>query len=331
MTMRIPLVVVCAAILALTACGGGTAGTQGSGGTSVTLRCSVTNPVGSEDMGAATAFKDKVEAETNGRVKLQLYPNSTLGDYASVLRQIHEGTLGCLYESLGVLGTYTPIAGIEAVPYLYKSEDAFVNVWNSPVGTKILSDVESSTGFKALGPAGFRGFRETALKQPVHTVDDLRGMKIRVPAIPAYVDAWKALGANPTPIAYTETYTAIQQGVVVGVENPLSVLEAGKFYEVTKYLIMTNHMAEPMVMIMQAKYFNSLDKGTQKAFQDAAVAMAEWSKNYTDTQNDATLKLLQSQGMTVIYPDLPSFLAKVANYKVDPALQPYVDQVKAMQ
>ena len=173
------------------------------------IRMGLTDPVGSTVYRAVNeVFKKRVDELTNGRVTVTLFANSQLGTYKEELEQIHGGALTSLYESIGTIGPWDPIAGIESVPYLHKDEADFYRKWRSPAAQELLDQLADESGFRLVGPA-FRGFRVMSANHKVEKVEDVAGLKLRVPAIEIYVDTWKAFGANPTPIAFEEVFTAI--------------------------------------------------------------------------------------------------------------------------
>jgi len=299
------------------------------GASAETIRIATTSPPEGADYKAVELFGKRMSELTNGDVTVQIFPSSQLGTYKEVLEQIRAGAVEGLYESMGVIGPWHPLAGLEAVAYLYKSEDHFFDVWRSDVGSDLLDTVADESGFRVIGPA-FRGFRQMSVNRKVEKVEDLDGMKIRAPAIPAYVEAWKALGANPTPIAFEEVYTAIQQGVVEGQENPIVVIYDHHLNEVCKYLILTNHMAETMGFIFSEDWYKAQSPEVKKAMDQAALEASDWYRSFTDESEAKMLKELQDKGMVVIEPDLSGFMARAEKAKIDPAMEPWVAKIRAI-
>lgn len=294
-----------------------------------TIRLGSTGAPGTADYQAIEVFADSVKKATDGRVDVKIYPSSELGTYKEMLEQIRAGALDGLYESLGVIGAWHPVAGLEAVPYLYRDVDHFFAVWNGDVGKAIIDDVAAKSGFRIVGPA-FRGFRQMALNTPVEKVDDLAGIKFRAPAIPAYMSAFVAMGGSPTPIAFEEVYTAVQQHVVDGLENPIVTIYDHHFNEVTKYLVLTSHMAETMGFIFSEDWYQKLSDEDRAAINAAARASADWYREYTAENEGKILDTLQAGGMTVIHPDLASFRAKVADFDPGPDLRDWVAKIRSV-
>jgi tripartite ATP-independent transporter DctP family solute receptor len=290
------------------------------------IQVSGSEPEGSLSNRAIEVFKEKAESLSGGTIKVKVFANHVLGTYDEALQQIRAGALTALYESIGVLGSYDPVAGIEGVSYLYTSPDEFKKVWDGPVGKELLDGVAKDSGFRMVG-IGFGGFREMCLQKPVKTVDDVAGVKVRAPAIPAFIEALKALGMNPTPIAYEESYTAIQQGVVTGIEQPLSVIKDSHFYQVCKNLVLTHHMATVQGMIFSDSWYNGLDAKSRGVVDEAAKAAADWLTQQSVDGADQLVKDLQGLGMTVSNPDLSGFVKKSEGAAMDPKLAAWVKRI----
>ncbi|MEX0759120.1 MAG: TRAP transporter substrate-binding protein [Tistlia sp.] len=299
-----------------------------AGAQSETVRIATTAPAGGADYIAVERFSERLSEQTDGAVEVKIFPSSQLGTYKEVLEQIRAGAVEGLYESMGVIGPWHPLAGLEAVAYLYKSEKHFFDVWRSDLGEDLLDAVAEESGFRVVGPA-FRGFRQMTVNSKVEKVEDLDGMKIRAPAIPAYVTAWEALGARPTPIAFEEVYTAIQQGVVEGQENPIVVIYDHHFDEVCEYLILTNHMAETMGFIFNEEWYGEQSEEIREAIRTAARTSSDWYREFTRESETKMLDELEAKGMEVIEPDLSGFMARAATAEIDPAIAPWVEKIRA--
>jgi TRAP-type transport system periplasmic protein len=295
------------------------------------IRMALTDPVGSTVYRAMTeVFKKRVEEITKGQVTVTLFPNSQLGTYKEALEQIHAGALTSLYESIGTIGPWDPIAGIESVPYLYVDEAAFFRKWRSPAAQELLDQLAKGAGFRLVGPA-FRGFRVMSTNQKVEKVEDVAGMKLRVPAIKIYMDTWRAFGANPTPIAFEEVFTAIQQGVVAGQENPVTGIYDNHFYEVCKYLILTNHAAETVGAIFNENWWQKLPSENRQAIETAAAETSDWLRDFTRQNEARQIDELHAKGMTVIKPDISGFVARGKNVSLDPKLAEWVKRLDAAE
>jgi TRAP-type transport system periplasmic protein len=295
------------------------------------IRMALTDPIGSTVYRAMTdVFKRRVEELTKGQITVTLFPNSQLGTYKEALEQIHGGVLTSLYESIGTIAPWNPIAGIESVPYLYKDERAFFQKWRSPAGHELLDQLAKNSGFRLVGPA-FRGFRVMSTNQKVEKVEDVAGMKLRVPAIKIYMDTWKAFGANPTPLAFEEVFTAIQQGVVAGQENPVTVIYDNHFDEVCKYLILTNHAAETVGAIFNESWWQKLPPENRHAIETAATETSDWLRDFTRQNESRQIDQLRAKGMTLIKPDISGFVARGKTVSLDPELAEWVKRLDAVE
>lgn len=283
------------------------------------------------DTHAVEAFKKAIEAQTGGDVKVQVFPNSQLGSVDEMLEQVRGGTLQCMYESLGDLGSYSPAANIEGVAYLYRDEDQFFRVWRGAAGNKILDTVAQESNIRLIGPA-FRGFREFLTKRPFDDLAQLQGMKIRAPGIPAYIESVRSLGASPTSLPYEGTYSALQQGVVDGMEQTLIGIKDQRFYEVAKNLTMTNHIAETMGFMCGDKWYQGMNPKTKEAFNAAATVSADWYRKYADASTRTLLQQLKDSGVSIHTPNLDEFARRAAaTAHYDSKLQPYIDAIRAVK
>jgi TRAP-type transport system periplasmic protein len=295
-----------------------------------TIRIGGAGSAESPDTKAMEVFKEKMEAELGGDVSIQLFPSSQLGTVDEMVEQVKGGVLECMYESVGDLGSFHPAANVEGVAYLYHDEDHFFRIWRGPVGKEILDTIAKEAGFRVLGPA-FHGFRQFLVTKHAEGLADLQGRKIRAPGIPAYIASIQGLGANPATIPFEEVYTAIQQGVVDGVEQPLVAIKDQRFYEVAKHLVLTNHMAETMGFMCGEPWYQGLDERTRTAFEKSADASADWYREYTDSSQAKVLEDLVAEGVIVHKPNLDEFIAKSADAKYDDALQPYIEKIRAVK
>ncbi|MCO5063906.1 MAG: TRAP transporter substrate-binding protein [Rhizobiaceae bacterium] len=296
----------------------------------VSIRIGGAGTDASPDTKAMEVFSEKLKGRLGDAASVELFPNSHLGTVDEMVEQVKGNVLECLYESVGVLGSFHPAANIEGVAYIYRDEDHFFRIWRSPVGQEVLDDIAKQAGIRVVGPA-FHGFRHMLTNKPITKVEDLSGLKIRAPGIPAYIESIRALGANPATVAFEEVYAALQSHVVDGVEQPLTAIKDKRFYEVDKNLALTSHMAETMGFMCNAQWFDGLDEATQKAIVDSATESADWYKTYTDETQAALLKELEAEGVVVTKPDLAPFIAKAAEAQYDPALQPVIEKFRSVK
>jgi tripartite ATP-independent transporter DctP family solute receptor len=214
-------------------------------------------------------FAREVEKRTNGRYKIQTFYNASLGAERESIEAVQLGTQELTLTSTGPVPNFVPETKILDVPFLFRDKAHARAVLDGPIGQDLLTKFDAK-GFKALA-WGENGFRHmTNSKRPVNVPDDLKGLKMRTMENPVHIQAYKQFGIIPTPMAFTEVFTALQQGTVDGQENPLSVISAAKFEQVQKYMTLTGHVYSPAIFLMNKASFDKLSAADKQAFLDAA-------------------------------------------------------------
>ena len=279
----------------------------------------------------AEAFARGVEARSAGKVKIQIAHSGSTGDWPQSIEALKIGTNDIVLQSVGTLDRYNTIAGIEAYPYLVRDVDHFKKVYYGPVGSQLYDEIAAKTLFRIVG-AGYRGARHMSSNKKVEKLDDLKGVKLRVPPLKMYRMTWEYLGASPTPMGVAELFTSLQNGVVDGQENPLEVLEQFKFYEVQKYVIETAHVIGAMTFIFFDQKWKALPADVQKILkEEGEKAMLGATERMVKLEADLKSKL-QGKGMTFIKVDNAAFQAKLKPMaKEFPELAAWVDRVQAVK
>ncbi|WCK56409.1 TRAP transporter substrate-binding protein [Aneurinibacillus sp. Ricciae_BoGa-3] len=258
-------------------------------------------------------FKEIVEAKTHGAIKVEIYPNGQIGNDQTMIQGLQTGTLEALGVSTSILANFSPGMYAFDLPFVFKDEKAADKVLDGQYGQKVGNALEDQgMVFLSYMENGFRNL--TNSKHEIKTVDDVAGMKIRTMQSPMQLDIWKAMGANPTPIAYSELFTSMQQHVVDGEENPFGNIALDRFYEVQKYLTLTNHVYNPMGLVMSKKFFDSLTPEEQKIVKEAGVEAANLQRKLNREKNAEFYQTLVDKGMKVtkLTPDaLQGFVNKV--------------------
>ena len=279
-------------------------------------------------------FAEKVEELTDGRVKVTLYGGASLGSTSEVLEGMSVGVANVMVESVGTLAPFTPLANIEAMPYMFNSYDHFMKVWYSDLGEEIKTTVGDAAGFKLMG-AAYRGPRIVTATKEMRTIEDFKGFKLRAPNLEMYIKTWQWMGAAPTPMAMNEVYTALQQNTVEGQENPMVDSLNYAFDEVCDYWIKTNHVYGCNVVIMDKAYFDGLPEDIQAAVIEASEYAGKAISESQAEKDAAAEEELKAAGKTVIdvdnaafaedfkdfastnYPDFADWVARIA--EMDPA------------
>ncbi|WP_243137325.1 TRAP transporter substrate-binding protein [Desulfofundulus thermobenzoicus] len=253
----------------------------------------------------ALKFAEEVEKKTNGQVKVQVYPNSTLGGDRDMAEGLQVGAVDFALIA-GVLGNFEPSFQILELPYLFDNEEQFRKAIYGPIGQELTDRLLKRANIRVLAYWD-RGPRQLTSNKPINSLNDIKGLKLRVPEIPAMVETWKAMGANPTPMAWGEVYTGLQQNVIEAQENPIPFIYGGRIYEVQKYLAITNHKYEYVTIAMSNKTWEKLTPEQQKAIQEAAKVATDYENQLVKEQTDKQLKEMEAKGMKVTHPNIEEF------------------------
>ncbi|MDD4844929.1 MAG: TRAP transporter substrate-binding protein, partial [Anaerotignum sp.] len=257
------LLVVAVAASCLAGCGGsGTSDTSSNGdteaaageeGTTYTWKMALNSTGGDNAYDTAEVFANKINELTDGKVTVELYGGASLGTTSEVLEGMSYGVADIMCESVGTLATFSNLANIDAMPYMYSGYDHFMNVWSSDLGKEMKTTIGDAAGFSLFGGT-YRGPRIVTATKEMTKIEDFKGFKLRAPNLEVYLKTWQWLNATPTPLAMGETYTALQQGTVEGQENPMVDSMNYAVQEVCKYWIKTNHVYSCNVIIMDKTY-----------------------------------------------------------------------------
>lgn len=211
---------------------------------------------------AAEHFKSEVEKNSDGRIDVQIFPNDQLGSEMEVINSIQLGSADMTITGES-LQNWAPLAALMAVPYAFEDEGQLKKAVDGQVGKQITDQIEQRTGLVPI--AWFeRGPRELTSNRPIKTPEDLNGLRLRVPNVPLFVKTWQALGAKPTPMAFGEVFTSLQQNTIDGQENPLSLIESASFNEVQQYVNMTDHVRSWIYVVIGKQKLESMPKDLQQ-------------------------------------------------------------------
>jgi tripartite ATP-independent transporter DctP family solute receptor len=245
-------------------------------------------------------FGDIVESQTMGEVEVQVFSGGKLGAEREMIEGCQLNNVQMAIPSVGVLANFSKEMRALNLPFLLTNRQVAHKVLvKDPIGRKLL-DVLAQKGLIGL-TFGDYGMRNLTSRKEVKTLDDLKGMKIRTMKVPDHLALWEALGANPTPIAFTELYSALQQGVVDGQENPWETIFLSKFYEVQDYVTVTGHIYDVQPLIMSKKFYDSLPAEYQDIVRMAADIATEYMWYITGRQNDMFKEKCLKEGMKVNY------------------------------
>lgn len=253
----------------------------------------------------ALAFKDYVEKNSNGRIAVDVYPNSQLGSEVDMIQSILQQS-GCDITFTGEsMQTYEPDLGMIGMPYLIQSDEQMEKVLTGDVG-KELEGLMENAGMKVLGYY-VRGPRYITSNKKITSLDDMKNLLIRTPQSPMTVAAFEATGAKPTPMALSEVFTSLQQGTIEAQENPMAMIQTQSFYEVQKYLIKTAHLRAWVYIAMGKAQFDALPEDLQKVVMDGGAHAQEVEHELFLKNEEEYAKQLQDEGMEFVDVDQQQF------------------------
>ncbi len=287
-----------------------------------TLKFGLNGPEGHPAVAGMKKFKETVEAKSGGKIKVQLFLNGTLGSDQATLSSVKGGTVEMAVMNSGILSSEVKALEVFDFPFLFANEKEADAIADGPIGQKMHAAL-ADKGIVGLSywELGFRNI--TTKKTPINKVEDIAGLKLRVIPSPINVDWVKALGANPTPLPFPEVYAALEQGAIDGQENPVAVIAANKFWEVQKFMALTNHQYNPQSVIFSKKVWDSMSAVEKKIIDDAADDAVKMQRTANRAALAANLELLKKNGMTVT--SLPA--AEVA--KLREKMKPVIDKHSA--
>ena len=247
----------------------------------------------------ATTLADEIARRTQGRFRIEQYPNSQLGGEREMIESVQLGTLDMAVTSSGPVPGFVPETGIVDIPFLFRDSAHARAVLDGPIGQELLAKFPAKNLIAlAWGEQGFRHL--TNSKRAVGTPEDMKGLKLRTMENPVHITAFRTLGAAPTPMAWPEVITGLQQGTIDGQENPISVITSAKLSQVQKYLTLTRHVYSPAVFMMSPKLWGALSDADKKSFQEAATLGAASMRRFVDEVEKKGVDDLKAQGMQVV-------------------------------
>lgn len=253
-----------------------------SEGPKYTWRLAETHPVEHPTTKAGKKFADLVHEYSGGRITIDVFPSAALGEEKAVIEQVQLGSIEFTRVSSGPMAEFNPDYGVYSLPYIFDNDDHMWRFLRGEYGSKMLQTLENS---RLVGLAYYTaGSRNFYTRDPVNSIEDLKGKKIRVIQNKLNIEIMEALGASATPMAYGEVYSALQTGVVDGAENNFPSYETSKHYEVAPYMILDAHQRIPEVLLMSKAVWDKLsdeDKDIiRRAAQDSIdYQLEEWAKS----------------------------------------------------
>ena len=295
------LCLVVAISLVLVGCGGKKEEPKKAEQKKISIKMSVTTPSESSPWNVgAKKWAELVKQRTNGRVEITTFPNEQLssGNQQKGIEQVAAGVTGASLHSTIIYSVIEPKLAVVSMPWIMPNNAAVDKAMKGAPGEKVKELIRA----KGIEPLAFgeNGFRHwTNSKRPLATPDDMKGLKIRVPGMKMYIALFKAMGADPTSMSFSEVFTALQQGTVDGQENPISVIYTTKLNEVQKYMTICNYSYDPIVLGINKKLWDSIDKETQDIMKKAAVEAMELNVKLTREDEAKQLDEMKKKGLQV--------------------------------
>jgi TRAP-type transport system periplasmic protein len=258
----------------------------------------------------------RIRAATKGRVQIKSFPTSQLGSDPSMISQLRSGAVEMLAMPGAFLNAIAPLASIENLAYAYPNRETVFRAMDGDLGRIIREDIQAKGGMVVLDRIWENGFRDvTTSTKPIRNVGDLAGLKIRVSPGKIRVDTFQSLGASPTPIALSELYTSLQTHVIDAQENPLLLISQQKFYEVQKYVSMSDHIWSGYWTLFNADVWNKLGKEIQGVVSREMAAATVAARNDNVLLNRSVRDQLTRRGMAFNDVDKESFKKKLIESK----------------
>ncbi len=248
-----------------------------------------------------------VKAKTNGRIEIQGFPNGQMGGSRDMIESVSNGTQQLVTEGAANFGAWIPSISVTEAPFIWRNPTHLINALNGPLLEKYNEQLIKARGMRILGAVYYGTRHLTTSNRAVKTVEDAKGLKVRVPENDVFKAMAESWGAKPTPMNFNELYLALKTGTVDGQENPLPTIKSGKFHEVQKYIILTGHIMTPRLVVVNDAFWQKIPVTDRKIVEDALKTHMAWADAEIQKQEVALLDEFKAAGVTIIQPDVESF------------------------
>lgn len=264
---------------------------------------------------AMKVFAESLEAAAPGRFDIQLYDSGSLFAQGADLDALQRGNAEMTYVSFQLIADAIPEYGLLTAGYLFQSPAHYRAFFGSDIGVEFKQKVSDEMGIQLLDTC-YLGTRQVNLRvaKDVKTPADLAGVKLRMPSSDAWLFRGQALGANPTSLPFGEVYLGLQAGTIDGQDNPLPSVEAAKFYEVTKQIVLTSHLVDGINVAVNNQTWEKLTDAEKEAMTKAAVASCDWNNEQRVANEERLVKFFEDQGLTITVPDVDAFRTHVQDF-----------------
>jgi tripartite ATP-independent transporter DctP family solute receptor len=252
----------------------------------------------------------EIKKRTNGKYDIEVFPASSLGKETDINQGMALGTVDMIISGPSFAARSFPRLGIAYYPFIFRDADHLIAYSKSPVFAEMVEEFRKKTGIQITAYT-YYGARQTTSNRPFTDCAGMKGLKIRVPDVPAYMATPKACGANPTPIAFAEVYLALQNGTVEAQENPLTTIEAKKFYEVQKAIMMTSHIVDGLTTQVAPHVWNKLTDDEKKIFVEVTREAAARATEQIKKREAELAEEFRKKGLQIVQVDRKSFVDAV--------------------
>lgn len=253
---------------------------------------------------------DEIKKRTNGKYEITVYPASQLGKETDINQGLTLGTVDMIISGSSFAARAYPPIGVTYYPFIFRGPDHLLAYTKSDIYKEMVNGYKEKSGHQIVAVT-YYGTRHTTSNKPIKTCADMKGLKIRVPDVPAYLAMPRACGANTAPIAFAEVYLALQNGTVEAQENPLNTIDAKKFYEVQKHIVLTGHIVDHLNTVVAKQLWDKLSPEDRKIFTDVALEAAERATKKIQADEVKLVQVFKDRGLTVSEIDKADFLAAV--------------------
>ncbi|WP_417207841.1 TRAP transporter substrate-binding protein [Antarctobacter sp.] len=256
---------------------------------------------------ASVKFGEELSALTDGRIVVEVFPNESLGKEIDLINGMQLGTVDMTITGES-LQNWAPMAALLAVPYAFKTIEDMDAFASGPVGEDIKAQIVANVQIRPIAYFA-RGARDLTSNRPITSPADLNGLKMRVPNVPLFVDVWKALGANPGPMAFSEVFTSLQNGTIEAQENPLALIRSASFYEVQSHVNLTDHVRSWIYLTIADQTWAKLSDEDKAAVMEAAARAQAYERELFEQSLADDRAFLEEKGMTFVDVDAAAFQA----------------------
>lgn len=274
--------------------GGGNSETDYTQGDPLTIKIAHVSADGVPIDQFADRVAEQLDEMTGGRITVQVFPASQLGNNSELLEQLQFGTLEMAISSVAFLGAFTDTTALLDLPFLFKNEAAAEEVLDGEIGQSIFADLEASD-FHGLAWLS-TGWRHLTANKEIHNPEDMKGLKIRVMENQMHIDFWNGLGASAVPMAFSELYTALQNGTMDCQENPYANINGNRLYEVQKYIIETGHIYDTSPLLASKSWWDSLSASDQELITQVITESLAWEREVSAEDQDTLRQEIGSNG-----------------------------------